>query len=137
MVGCGALPSTLFWLYDHYPSMEYIGIDIESDYIDLASDVVKGLRLKGILLKKADGRELDYSSVDFIYVANQVTPKKDVLEHIANTVAKNTQIIVRNPTRLGKLFAECIRNTLPRKFSIAHSGSDTNSIPYKGQRCGL
>jgi hypothetical protein len=128
MVGCGALPMTLFWLYDHYPSMDYVGLDIDAGCVELASQVMNNLNVKGIRILNQDGRDFDFSGVDFIFIANQVTPKKAILEQIAGTSDIDAQVIVRNPTRLGKLLAECIRNNIPPGFYIQHEGEESQAF---------
>jgi len=128
MVGCGAFPATLFWLYDHYPEGEYAGVDIDAECIDLAKEVVKFLGVGNIHLNRENGRDVDYSGVDFIFVANQVSPKKDVLERIAETADRNLPVVVRNPTRRGRLLAECVRENLPAGFKIEAEGIESREF---------
>jgi hypothetical protein len=128
MVGCGALPSTLFWLYDHYSTINYVGLDIDAECVALASKATNALKIKGIQILNRDGREFDFSGVDFIFIANQISPKKAVLERIADTSDRDVQLVVRNPTRLGRLFAECIRDNLPLGFSIQHDGKESRAF---------
>jgi hypothetical protein len=123
MVGCGALPTTLFWLHDHYPAIDYIGLDVDAECVALASQAVSALNATGIQILNQDGAEYDFSGVDFIFVANQVTPKKAVLERIAVTSDIDAQVVVRNPINLGNLLAECIQNNLPPRFSVQHQGN--------------
>ncbi|RJP40875.1 MAG: hypothetical protein C4548_09820 [Desulfobacteraceae bacterium] len=128
MVGCGAFPATLFWIYDHYPGMKYIGIDLDSDCIALSSSVSKELNLEKIVFEAKDGREYNYRDVDFVYIANQVTPKKDVLSRILETSSKKIQIVVRNPTPLGRLLAECVLKSSPSNFSFVQAGHPSKSF---------
>jgi hypothetical protein len=128
MVGCGAFPATLFWIYDHYPGMEYIGIDIDSTSIALASSVSKILNLKKFILKLINGSEYNYSNVDFVYIANQVTPKNEVLRRVMETSNGKIPIVVRNPTPLGKLLAECVLKSSPSNVSFIQAGQASKSF---------
>jgi len=76
MVGCGALPATLFYLYDRYPKLEYIGIDIDSVAISTAKETLCLLGIEKICLVEADGSEFDYVEAGLVYIANQVSLKK-------------------------------------------------------------
>jgi hypothetical protein len=128
MVGCGALPTTLFWLYDHYPTIDYFGLDIDAECVALASKAMGALNITRTRILNQDGRDFDFSGIDCIFIANQVTPKKAVLERIADTSDTDAQVIVRNPTPLGKLLAECIRDNLPPGFSIQHEGNESQAF---------
>lgn len=128
MVGCGALPATLLWLYDHYPTIDYVGLDSDADCVALASKAMNALKIKGMRIVNWDGREFDFSGVDFIFIANQVSPKKALLEQVANTSDTDLQLVVRNPTCLGKMLAECIRDNFPPGFSIQHDGNESQAF---------
>lgn len=128
MVGCGSLPSTLFWLYDHYPAIDYIGLDINANCVALASKVINALNISKVHILNHDGCEFDFSGFDCIFIANQVTPKTRVLDRIAKTSDISAQVVVRNPTFTGKLLAECVRNILPSEFSIEYEGNESQTF---------
>ncbi len=125
MVGCGALPATLFYLYDRYPKLEYIGIDIDSVAIAKAKETISWLGIEKICLVEADGSKFDYVEAGFVYIANQVSPKDLVLERIAATADPTVQVVMRDPTRRGKLLADCGKNFLPRQFSLVQKGKES------------
>ena len=126
MIGCGALPATLFWVRDHYSSVHCVGLDVDSRCVRLAADIVEHLGLTRLSISDGDGRDLDYGDADFIYVANQVTPKRQVLERIAKTATRMTQVVVRNPMARGVLLAECVRDDLPEGFSAVGAGRESS-----------
>lgn len=128
MVGCGALPATLFYLYDRYPTLEYIGIDIDPVALTTAQEAMDSLGIEKIRLVEADGSQFDYAETDLVYIANQVSPKSLVLEHIAATVEQTVQLVMRDPTRRGKLLADCGRDVLPRQFSLVQKGEESQSF---------
>ena len=128
MVGCGPLPATLFWLYDHYPNIIYLGLDIDAKCVELASQLLNTLDITGIQILHGDGQEFNFSKVDFVFIANQVTPKKAVLSRILDTAEGNVQVVVRDPTPLGRLFAECVRDDLPSGFSVRDEGNESQTF---------
>ncbi len=125
MVGCGALPATLFYLYDRYPKLEYIGIDIDSVALTTAKEAMYLLGMEKICLVEADGSQFDYVDAGFVYIANQVSPKSLVLERIAATADETVQVVMRDPTRRGKLLADCGKDFLPRQFSLVRKGKES------------
>lgn len=122
MVGCGALPATLFYLYDRYPKLEYIGIDIDPVALATAKEAMSLLGIEKICLVEADGSQFDYVDAGFVYIANQVSPKSLVLERIAATADETVQVVMRDPTRRGKLLADCGKDVLPSQFSLVRKG---------------
>ena len=128
MAGAGALPSTLFWLYDQYPEIESIGLDVDPACVALASRAVDRLGLDGVQLVEADAREFDYGGADFVFVANQVSPKRAVLERIAATADLGTSVVIRDPTPLGVLLAESASADLPGQFSIVSRGDASKAF---------
>ena len=128
MVGCGALPATLFYLYDRYPTLEYIGIDIDSVALAMAKEAMCLLGIEKICLVQADGSEFDYVEAGLVYIANQVCPKSLVLERIAATADETVQVVMRDPTRRGKLLADCGKDVLPSQFSLVRKSKESQDF---------
>lgn len=122
MVGSGAFPSTLLWLRDNYPTLRYVGLDIDSRCVKMATELVAALGFDNVHFKLIDGRAYDFCSVDFVYVANHVMPKRAVLEQIARSTSVR-QIVVREPTTVGELLAEAVRPNLPECFVADATGA--------------
>lgn len=128
MVGCGSLPATLLWLGDHYPDVSYVGLDIENDCVVAASNLIDRLGRRDVSFHLLDGGDYDYSDVDFVYVANHVSPKKKVLSTISATASVGLQVVVREPTLKGQLFAESVGSDLPEGYSIRNFGVESDAF---------
>lgn len=122
MVGCGAFPATLLWFSDQLPAIDYIGLDIEPDCVLLANRMAGALGRRNLRFKTVDGCDFDYSGADFVYVANQVAPKRKVLERLLQYATPQLQVVVREPTHLGELLAAPVRSDLPPGFAVCASG---------------
>ena len=124
LIGCGPLPLTLFYAYDQSPTLELIGVDIDASSLSIAHKLAKSLRLETISFVNKDGSQFDYGGADIVYVANQVYPKRPVLNQIAKTADSDVQVVVREPTRLGELLSESVSQQIPPQFSIVRSGQE-------------
>lgn len=124
MVGCGAFPATLFWLRDHFPDADYTGIDLNVGCVERAARVAKVMGIVNMRFEVMDGCHCDFEGVDFVYVANQVVPKKSVLQQISRCKCVS-RVAVREPTRRGELLAEAVRYDLPSAFAIQYQGIES------------
>ena len=122
MVGCGAFPATLFWLCDHFPRVHYTGLDIDARCVGTATKLTEAMGIE-MDFKVIDGRDYDFADADFVYVANQVAPKKAVLEQVGRSGI--TRVVVREPTRKGELLAEAVRYDLPEEFVVESEGVES------------
>jgi trans-aconitate methyltransferase len=122
MVGCGAFPATLLWFSDQLPAIDYIGLDIDPDCVALANRLAQALGRRNLRFETINGSDFDYSGADFVYVANQVTPKRAVLERLLQSATPQLQVVVREPTDLGQLLATAVRSDLPARFVVRASG---------------
>ena len=128
MVGCGAFPATMFWLSDHFPDIDCIGLDIDAETVALAAGLASRLGRSQLRFLSIDGCDFDFSGADFVFVANHVMPKRAVLEQLLRSGKQGVQVVVREPTRLGELLAESVRPDMPAGFSIAESGEDSRTF---------
>ena len=122
MVGSGAFPSTLLWLRDNFPMLRYVGLDINPRCVKMATELVAALGIDNVHFELIDGRQYDFGSFDFVYVANHVVPKRGVLEQIARSTSVR-QVVVREPTPVGELLAEAVRPDLPAVFVADAAGA--------------
>jgi hypothetical protein len=129
MVGSGAFPATLLWLCDNFPTLRYLGLDINPGCVKMATELVTALGIDNVHFKPIDGRRYDFSGVDFVYVANHVVPKRPVLEQIARS-ASVRQVVVREPIRGGELLAESVRPHLPSVFVVDAAGAASGLMQY-------
>jgi len=122
LVGCGALPVTIFQVHDNTTTPDIIGLDIRTEAIETLEMIVEKFDLKRVQPIQCSGQEFDYNDVDVVYIANLVTPKEQVLERIATTASKNVQIIMRDPYSIGRLWTEHGTEKLDSKFEIIAYG---------------
>jgi Methyltransferase domain len=122
MVGCGAFPATLLWFSDQLPAIDYIGLDIDPDCVLLANRMAEALGRRNLRFETVDGSDFNYSGADFVYIANQVAPKRKVLEQLLQYATPQLQVAVREPSHLGELLAAPVRRDLPPGFAICASG---------------
>jgi hypothetical protein len=122
MVGCGAFPATLLWFIDQLPAINFIGLHIDPDCVQLANRLAKALGRHNLRFTTIDGSDFDYAGADFVDVANQVVPKRAVLKRLLQYATPQLQVVVREPTHLGELLATPVRPELPAGFVIHASG---------------
>jgi 16S rRNA G1207 methylase RsmC len=124
MVGCGAFPATLIWLSNHFPETRCTGIDVDHRCVEAAAQVTKAMRIENVQFETIDGSHYDFDGVDFVYVANQVIPKKAVLRQVGRSVSVS-HVVVREPAPRGELLAEAVRYDLPSAFAIQGQGTES------------
>jgi trans-aconitate methyltransferase len=123
MVGCGAFPATLFWLRDHFPGARYTGLDTDARCVETATKLAEAMGIE-MSFNVIDGSDYNFAGADFVYVANQVVPKKAVLQQVARS-GNVTRVVVREPTRKGELLAEAVRYDLPEEFVVESEGVES------------
>lgn len=122
LVGCGALPATIFHVYDRFEIPKIVGLDNRTSVIRSFQTIVDKFKLENVYPIEFDGKDFDYSDFDIVYIANLVTPKKGVLDRIAETAASNVKVIMRDPYSVGRLWTESGSNNLNKKFNIMDCG---------------
>jgi hypothetical protein len=127
MVGSGAFPATLFWLHDHFPALRYTGLDVDAGCVEMASKLARAMGIDNMRFEVVDGSRFDFANADFVYVANHVTPKKAVLARISRS-GSSAQVVVREPTRRGKLLAEAVCDDLSSAFVAQSSGIESRAF---------
>lgn len=128
MVGCGAFPATLLWLGEHFPNINYIGLDVIESCIKKARELTSHLQQDNFSFHTINGNEYNFNDADFIYIANHVTPKKTVLETIAKSAKPGLQVVIREPTLKGELFAEVVREDLPAGYTSSNEGKESTAF---------
>jgi|SRR6516225_9299608 hypothetical protein len=130
MVGHGAFPATLLWLHDHFPTIHYVGLDIDPSCVKMATELMAALGLDNVHFEVSDGRQYDFGGTDFVYVAAYVVPKRAVLEQIGRSPSVR-QVVVREPTPGGgELLAEAVRSHLPSVFVADAAGAVRGIMSY-------
>lgn len=123
MVGCGPLPVTMLHVLDRSDVAELRGLDVDPRAVELGARVLACHESDRGRTEHADGRELDYSAADVVYVANLASPKRAILERIARTVAPGTAVVLREPVGLGRLLSESGVEALPPGLRWTGEGS--------------
>ena len=129
MVGSGAFPATLLWLHDNFPTLHYVGLDIDPGCVKMATELMTALGIDNIHFELVDGRQYDFDGTDFVYVANHVVPKRSVLDQIARSTSVR-QVVVREPTPQGELLSEAVKLDLPSAFIPEAAGSEGGTMSY-------
>ncbi len=124
MVGGGALPETILYLYDHTDIQNIIGLDNNQEAIYMAGEMIRSINnTSRIRLLHQNGSNYDYRDADIIYIANFVTPKMKVLDRIAETAKNGVQILVRTPVSFSKMFYESALDGLNPRLTITQEGA--------------
>jgi hypothetical protein len=129
MVGSGGFPATLLWLSDNFPTLHYVGLDIDPVCVRMAIELVAALDIDNVHFEIIDGRQYNYGSADFVYVGNYVVPKRGVLEQIARSTSVR-QVVVRDPIRGGELLAEAVKSDLPPTFVVDAAGAESGVMMH-------
>jgi hypothetical protein len=132
MVGCGPFPETTMYLYENTPIKIIIGLDQEQSAVAIAGDLLASLGIDKIQMEHAKGEKYDYSEADVIYVANFVSPKREVFEHIAETAKPNTKIITRHPVSFGKMLYEDTLANIPPRLTVKRTGQVNPYFLFQG-----
>lgn len=122
MVGCGPLPAAALFIHDHTATPEIVALDTHPPAIEMAARLVAAFAPHRVRIVEGDGSLFDYADADIVYVANQVSPKKGVLQRIADTTGTRTQVLLRDPFGFGRLFAEAGVSNLDPRFVVARVG---------------
>ncbi len=107
-VGCGSMPETMIYLYEHFKTQEIIGIDNNFEAVYIANQLISHLWITNINIIHSDWAVYDYTWADFVYIAALVTPKDKVVTRITQTTDDNVEISVVIPRFLSDLVLDTI-----------------------------
>ena len=122
LVGCGALPATMFHVHDMTDVPEILGLDTRAQAIEALKRITRKFGLTRIRPVLGSGEEFDFQGSGVVYVANMVSPKKRVLERIVATAPENVQIVLRDPYSLGRLLTERGTERLDPRLEVVCEG---------------
>ncbi len=123
LVGCGSLPVTMFNVYNRTEVPKIVGLDTRSSAIELTQRAFDKYGLERMTSVMCVGQEYDFSGANVIYVANMISPKKKVIDRIVETALPGSQIILRDPYSIGRLWAEAGVDDLNEKCKIVGYGA--------------
>lgn len=130
MLGCGKVPSGLFYLYDQTPIPAIVGIDNLPQAVEDSNALLRKFNLDRVRVIEADAATLDYSYFDAIYFGPFATPRKDVMKRIRATARPNATVILRDPVLTGSLGLEKVLPYMEPAFTLLKSGDATK---YRGR----
>jgi hypothetical protein len=125
MVGSGPLPATLLWLAHRHPTLECLGLDSNAAALCVGARLAHKLGASSLHFAAVDGVDYDYAGADLVYVANQVAPKRRVLERILATADRAVTVIVRDPCANGCVLADPVLDELPEGYVLERTGAES------------
>ena len=122
-IGCGPFPAAALLIHRHTKRLLITAVDNEPGAVESAGGVARSCADSRLRVCLGDGVNYDYSGADVIYIANHVTPKKQVVARIAETAPTGALVFVREPHGIGLLFAEALAGPLPDRLTLIGEGS--------------
>ncbi len=113
MVGSGPLPVTLIHVHERTAVPRLTSVDVAPSAAEAITRLREGLGWHRLEAITGNGLETDYGDADVVYLANLISPKREILRRVAEQVAPGTPVIVRDPDGPGELFAETAARDLP------------------------
>lgn len=128
MIGSGQLPVTALHIYDRTEVENIVCLDILSESVTVANQLKEKFGWSKLHFKHCNGSEYDFSDADFIYIANMVRPKAQVLSRILDSCKPEAYVVVREPYGLGLLWAESSISALENKAKIIAYGEGSRFL---------
>ena len=130
VVGCGALPAAAFVIHDGTADTHVSALEIDPATAEVAQRVAARHGSSRLEVLAQDGCDHDFADADVVFVANQVTPKAEVLARIASTAPPDVAVVLREPAGVGLLLSEPL-GQLPSPWRIvAHGSTDQRFLSY-------
>jgi precorrin-6B methylase 2 len=105
-IGCGQYPVTAITLARLYDA-KIVAIDRDLKAIEFAKEVIRKKKLEEkISIEHGDGLNYPIEKFDVIILGGLIFPKKQILEHVLNTVKPDAKIIFRTSIISFKLIFE-------------------------------
>lgn len=98
MVGFGYLPSTLLMIRKKFPRLTLVGVDSDIGVCSFVEKLLPKFEASGsIQIQHSKADEISYHDVDYIFLANALLNKKEILKAIYQTAKKEVIIFARTP----------------------------------------
>lgn len=124
MLGCGKVPSSIFYVHDHTDIKDIVGVDNLPEAVEKAQALVGHHGLSRISIVQADAREFDLSRFDVIYWGHFCTPRRSIMDNIIATARKDSIIILRDPFHTGLLGTESVLPYLDRRLQVCSQSEE-------------
>jgi hypothetical protein len=129
VLGCGKVPSGLFYLYDQTAIPAIVGINGTAQAVEDSNTLLRKFNLERVRVIESDAVNLDFSFFDAVYFGPFVPQRKDVMKRIRATARPNATIIVRDPILTGSMAMEKVLPFMEPAFTLIKSG---DPVKYRG-----
>lgn len=107
-IGCGGCPETLLYYGKRLKEWNIAAMDLDGDAVQCARKACKVLGHHQTEVIHHNGSTFNYQPYSVIHVANYVSPKRKVLDTIAETAFRGTLVLMRTPKMLEELICDAI-----------------------------
>jgi precorrin-6B methylase 2 len=129
MVGSGTLPVTLIHIHQRTKIPQLTAVDTDPEAVEAFGHLCEKMSWNDrVRTLCSNGLEVDFGTADCVYVANLVSPKKFLLEKIAQQVQPGTLVLVRDAVGIGEIFAEKVADCFPASFRFVAVGPGHGSF---------
>lgn len=129
VLGCGKVPSGLFYLYDQTAIPAIVGVESSPQAVEDSNSLLRKFNLERVRIIQADAATVDFSFFDAIYFGPFTAQRKDVMKRIRATARANATIIVRDPILTGSMAMEKVVPYMDPAFTLVKSG---DPVKYRG-----
>ncbi len=126
MIGAGYFPTTLILMSKKLPQLSLFGVDSGQEVCDFTVSLLNKFgSTKHVQIIHAEADKVDYQEMDFVFLANALLHKDEILESIFSTAKKDVIVFTRVPIRSRKDIYEPLQ--LNQRFKIQEKLSGKNS----------
>ncbi|MCR9204267.1 MAG: hypothetical protein NXH75_06810 [Halobacteriovoraceae bacterium] len=117
-VGMGSVPVTLIYAQKIGLIKSGIGLDIDQEAINLATQLTSFLKVDGVIYLRANGVDFDFSETDVVFIANLVRGKANLLEKLSSQLSSGDHVILREPFEKGCYLNESAIDSIGPSWEI-------------------
>lgn len=128
MIGCGRMPVTVLQAKERFPHLDILALDSDATALEEARSLCDAIGLDGVRFELGKGQEHDFAHADIVFVANMVTPKSETLSRIIDTACAKSQVTLREPYGLGRLWADCAEDRLDPRVRVVLRGAGSRYL---------
>ncbi len=113
VVGSGHYPMTVIELAKK--GFRVVGLDRDRKAVKNSREIINEKKLEdNVKIRHRDGRDIEYSDFDAVWIAFSVEPKKDILTKVFDGLKEGAKMIYRNPK---EKLEGCFSSVEPSRFS--------------------
>jgi hypothetical protein len=128
MVGSGRLPVTALQAAERFPGLAVTALDTDAQAVEVGGRLAGMLGLDNLTFGKVDGSGHGYRGTDIVFIANMVSPKAAALRRVLDTSEATTQVVLREPYGLGRLWTERAEDRLDSRVRVAARGKGSRYL---------